>query len=164
MRSDRFIAGLAAAALVVFTPGLSHADTETERQIDTLLREVNMQRALKGVGPLKLDKRLGAAARKHARHMAKRDFLDHRSPDGRGFRERISSEAYPWRAIAENISAGLSSPESTVDAWMTSPSHRDNMLNQDFNDAGIGYFRSTGEGKRPRYSHYWVILFGARSR
>ena len=59
MRSDRLTAVLAAAALVVFTPGLSHADTETERHIDTLLREVNMQRALNGVGPLKLDKRLG---------------------------------------------------------------------------------------------------------
>ena len=164
MRSDRLIARLAAAALVVFTPGLSYADAETARQIDTLLREVNMQRALKGVRPLKLDKRLGAAARKHARHMAMRDFLDHRSPSGRGFQEQVSSEGYPWRAIAENIGAGLSSPESTVDAWMTSPSHRDNMLNRDFNDAGIGYFRPTGEGKRPRYSHYWVILFGAQAR
>ena len=108
MRSDRLIAGLAAAALVVFTPGLSHADTETARQIDTLLREVNMQRALKGVGPLKLDKRLAAAARKHARHMAKRDFWI-TGLSGRGFRAGFS-EGYPWRAIAENIGAGLFRP------------------------------------------------------
>ena len=164
MRPDRFIAGLFVGALVVFTPGLSHADSESARQIDTMLREVNMQRALHGAGPLKLDKRLGAAARKHARDMAKRDFLHHRSPDERGFQERVLSEGYPWRAIAENIGAGLSSPKSTIDSWMTSPGHRDNMLNRDFNDAGIGYFRPTGEGKRPRYSQYWVILFGARSR
>ena len=164
MRPDRRLVALAVLALAIFAPTFSHADTERTRLIDGLLHEVNMHRALNGAGPLRLNKRLSAAAQKYAEDMAKRDFFDHRSPDGRGYQERITSEGYPWRAIAENLGAGLSSPKSTTDAWMTSPGHRENMLNREYNDAGIGYFRPTGNGKRPRYSHYWVIVFGARSR
>ena len=66
--------------------------------------------------------------------------------------------------IAENLAAGMSSPESTVQSWMTSPGHRDNMLNREYLEAGVGYVTPMPGGKRPRYSHYWVIVFGARSR
>lgn len=164
MRPDRRLVALAILALTILAPSVSSADTDRARLIDGLLREVNMQRALNGAQPLRLNRRLNAAAQKHAEDMARRDFFDHRSPDGRSFQERATSEGYPWRAIAENLGAGLSSPRSTADAWMTSPGHRDNMLNRDFTEAGVGYFRPSGAEKRPRFSHYWVILFGARSR
>ena len=59
-------------ALAIFAPTFSHADTERTRLIDGLLREVNMQRALNGAGPLRLNKRLSAAAQKYAEDMAKR--------------------------------------------------------------------------------------------
>ena len=164
MRPKCLVLAVSLLAMALFSPQSSRAYTERDRLIDGLLREVNLQRALNGAGPLILNGRLAAAAQKHAEDMAKRDYFDHRSPDGRGYQERIASEGYPWRAIAENLGAGLSSPKSTTDAWMKSPGHRGNMLNRDFSDAGIGYFRPSGEGKRPRYAHYWVILFGARSR
>ena len=109
MRPDRRLVALAVLALAIFAPTFSHADTERTRPIDGLLREVNMQRELNGAGPLRLNKRLSAAAQKYAEDMAKRDFFDHRSPDGRGYQERITSEGYQWRAIAENLGAGLSS-------------------------------------------------------
>ena len=164
MRPESRLVASALLALAILMPTISYADTERTRLIEGLLREVNMQRALNGAQALRLNNRLNAAAQKHAEDMARRDFFDHRSPDGRGFQERATSEGYPWRAIAENLGAGLSSPRSTADAWMTSPGHRENMLNRDFTDAGIGYYQPSGEEKRPRFSHYWVILFGAPSR
>ena len=164
MRPDHWIVAFVILALAVFAPHTSLADEDRSRLIDSMLREVNMQRALNGVGVLTINDRLTAAAQKHAEDMAKRDYFDHRSPDGRGYQERIAREGYAWRAIAENLGAGLSSPKSTVNAWMTSPGHRENMLSWDYYDAGIGYVRPSGKGKRPRYAHYWVIVFGARSR
>lgn len=119
---------------------------------------------MNGAAPLTLSARLSDAAQKHAEDMSRRDFVDHRSPDGRGLQDRITSAGYPWRAIAENLATGQSSPESAVQSWMTSPNHRDNLLNRDFLEAGVGYAVPSGEGKRPRYSHYWVVVFGARSR
>jgi uncharacterized protein YkwD len=125
---------------------------------------VNQHRAMNGATPLAMNARLSDAAQKHSEDMARRDFVDHRSPDGRALQDRVASVGYPWRAIAENLAAGMSSPESTVQFWMTSPSHRDNMLSRDYLEAGIGYAVPQEGGKQPRYSHYWVVVFGARSR
>lgn len=141
-----------------------HADDAHNRIVARVLKHVNLQRAMNGERPLTLDRRLTDAAQLHAEDMARRDFIDHQSPDGRGLQDRIASAGYPWRAIAENLTAGQSSPESAVDSWMTSPGHRDNMLNREYFEAGIGYATPPPDGKQPRYAHYWVVVFGAKSR
>jgi len=140
------------------------ADDALNRTIDRMLKQVNAQRAMNGERPLTLNRRLTEAAQKHAEDMTKRDYVEHRSPDGRTLQDRIATVGYPWGVIAENLAAGMSSPESTVHSWMTSPGHRDNMLNREYLEAGVGYATPIPGGKRPRYSHYWVVVFGARSR
>lgn len=163
MRPDRLIPALILVLLCgAFNP--LYADDALNRTIDRVLKHVNQQRSMNGERPLTLNKRLTEAAQNHAEDMARRDFVDHQSPDGRGLQDRMASTGYPWRVIAENVAAGLSSPESTVDSWMTSPGHRDNMLNREYKELGVGYARPPEGGKRPRYSHYWVVVFGARSR
>lgn len=167
MRPDRlFLTFLAAFLFAVVPPANSDqiSDQARDRIVERVLKHVNQQRAMNGAGPLTLNARLTDAAQKHAEDMVRRDFVEHRSPDGRALQDRIASVGYPWRAIAENLAAGQSSPESSVQSWMTSPAHRDNMLSQDYLEAGIGYAVPTGEGKRPRYKHYWVVVFAARSR
>lgn len=163
MRPDRLIQVLILVLLCAsHTP--VYADDTLDRTIDRVLKHVNLQRSMNGERPLTLDRRLSEAAQKHAEDMARRDYFEHRSPDGRALQDRIASAGYPWRAIAENLAAGRASPELTVESWMTSPGHRDNMLNREYQELGVGYARPPEEGKRPRYSHYWVVVFGARSR
>tara|TARA_R110002072_G_scaffold60051_76_gene152827 strand:+ start:640 stop:1143 length:504 start_codon:yes stop_codon:yes gene_type:complete len=167
VRPDRvFTAFLVALIFAAAQPASADQVTEQERGriVERVLKHVNLQRAMNGAGQLTLNARLADAAQKHAEDMSRRDFVDHRSPDGRGLQDRIAAAGYPWRVIAENLAAGLSSPERTVESWMTSPGHRDNMLDRDYLDAGIGYAVPSGEDKRPRYNHYWVVVFGARSR
>ena len=164
VRPDRWLIVIFIMAVSVLTPSICDANAERSTLIEELLREVNTHRALNGVSPLRLNAKLTAAAQKHAENMARGGFFDHHSPNGRGFKERVSSQGYRWQIISENLSAGLVSPRDTSDAWMTSPDHRDNMLNRYFDEAGIGYFRPYAEGKRPQYPHYWVMLFAARSQ
>jgi uncharacterized protein YkwD len=140
------------------------SDEETAALTARMIRHVNRLRAQNGAAPLVEDRRLDAAARAHAEDMVRRDFFDHRSPDGRGMQDRAAAVNYPWRELAENLGAGLSSPEATADAWMTSPAHRTNMLSPDHLQIGVGYARAPETGKRPRFSHYWVILVGAPAR
>jgi uncharacterized protein YkwD len=160
----RHLALVVVLALTCGTYTPVYADEALNRTIDQVLKHVNLQRAMNGERPLTLDRRLTDAAQKHAEDMARRDFIDHQSPDGRGLQDRTASTGYPWRAIAENLAAGLSSPRSTVESWMTSPGHRDNMLSREYQEAGVGYATPAPGGKRPRYSHYWVVVFGAKSR
>jgi uncharacterized protein YkwD len=162
-RPDRLFLTLLAALFFAAAPP-AVADQARHRIVERVLKQVNYQRAIKGVGPLNQNVRLTDAAQKHAENMVRRDFVGHRSPDGRALQDRVASAGYPWRAIAENLAAGLSSPAKTVQSWMTSPDHRDNMLGQDYREVGIGFAVPGDEGKRPRYRYYWVVVFGARSR
>ena len=167
MRPDRLVLTfLSTLFIVAASPvcGDDVRDRDHKRIVELILKQVNLKRAINGVGRLTPNRRLTAAAQKHAEQMARRDFVDHRSPGGRSLRDRIATEGYSWRVIAENLSAGQSSPESTVESWMTSPGHRENMLNSEYLEVGMGYAVPSKEGKRPRYSNYWVVVFGAQSR
>jgi hypothetical protein len=48
------------------------------------------------------------------------------------------SFGYKYRYAGENLARDFSSASSAVDAWMNSPSHRDNILNGNYKDVGIG--------------------------
>lgn len=63
---------------------------------------------------------------------------------------------YTW--IWENGSAGRATPEATVNGWMESKGHRDNILNENHTRCGVGVFY-TAEKTLAGYSWYWVIWF-----
>lgn len=138
--------------------------SEQQALIARLLADVNRQRALNGARPVALERRLSAAAQMHSDDMARRDYFGHQSPDGRGMSDRLTSAGYPWRVAAENVSAGISSPESTVSGWMTSPQHRQNMVDDNYIQVGIGYTERPPGQLKPRYSNYWTIVFASPSR
>ena len=164
VRTKLYIAALVFLAFILLGPVIAVGSNERPTLIAELLREVNIHRELGGKPPLRLDNRLTAAAQKHAKNMSEIFFFDHLSPDGRGVVERVTEEGYPWGVIAENIGAGLSSPKSMVKAWMNSQDHRDNLLSGEFNDVGIGYSQPLKNESKLSHSHYWVLVFGARSK
>ena len=164
VRTKLHTAASAVLATLLLGAVIAVGGTERPTLIAELLREVNVQRELSGKPPLRLDNQLTAAAQKHAKNMSKIFFFDHLSPDGRGVVERVTEEGYPWRAIAENIGAGLSFPKSMVKAWMNSRDHRDNLLSGEFNDVGIGYSQPLKNEREFSHSDYWVLVFGARSK
>ena len=89
---------------------------------------LNAERARHDLRPLRLNRRLSRAARRHSRAMARRRFFSHTSPGGSTFVERIRHTGYlrgarNWN-IGENIawgSGGLSAPRAVATAWMNSP-------------------------------------------
>jgi uncharacterized protein YkwD len=106
---------------------------------------LNGERARRGIRPLKVNKRLNRAARRHAIDMATRDYFSHTSQSGASFVDRIRRSGYLRRArswfVGENIAWGtgtLSTPRSIVRAWMESPGHRANILSRRFREVGIG--------------------------
>ena len=53
---------------------------------------------------------------------------------------RLKKFGYRWRVYAENIARddGRPSPETTFKGWMRSSSHRSNILDRRFDEAGVG--------------------------
>ncbi len=134
-----------------------------EKQIHTL---INNERQKHGLSQLEWDYALAGIARKHSRDMAKRNYFDHNSPEGRDFSHRYQQENYQCavrvnrtiHAGAENIALNnlydsvttvngeafhdWNSPEkiaeTTVQGWMKSPGHRKNILTPHGKHEGIG--------------------------
>jgi uncharacterized protein YkwD len=111
---------------------------------------LNAQRTRHNLRPLRLNRRLSTAARRHSRAMARRRFFSHTSPSGASFVDRIRRAGYLRRArswsVGENIAYGTgrrSSPLAIGRAWMNSPGHRANILSRSFRSIGIGIASGT---------------------
>ena len=138
------------------TSGLRDADEVR----DAMLAEVNALRRKAGAPPLRLSKDLQQAAQAHAQDMLARGYFAHKSPSGSTVRERSRKAGYHWRTVGENIAEGQTSVDEVVTTWMGSPGHRQNILNPDFQDLGIGLV--TGKTRSGEHRVIWVQNFGAK--
>lgn len=122
-----------------------------------VVRLTNVCRTRAGLPELREEPRLAAAARTHARDLARRRTLDHRDSEGRDAAERVERALYlTWTAVAENIAYGQRSAAEVVRAWMDSPGHRQNILDPGLQEIGV----AVAKGADGRL--YWVQEFGTR--
>ncbi|WP_432138345.1 sigma-70 family RNA polymerase sigma factor [Streptomyces sp. bgisy154] len=98
---------------------------------------VNARRAAAGCGPVRLDDRLTAAARAHARDMVARGYFGHESPEGAHADVRIARAGYDAGAWAENLDRGPREASAVVDDWMDGSIHQENMLDCGYRDMGV---------------------------
>ena len=128
---------------------------------------LNAQRARHNLRPLRLNRKLSRAARRHSRAMARQRFFSHNSRSGASFVDRIRGTGYlsgarSWR-VGENIAYGSgsrSTPRSIGTAWMNSPPHRANILSPSFREIGVGLASGTPVG---RGGATYTTDFGRRS-
>lgn len=128
-------------------PSASAMPSQVEREplVDATLCLLNAERDKRGLGPLRTNAQLAAAAQSHAKDMAKRNYFSHTSLSGADFVDRIRRTGYfqnvrSWQA-AENIAWGtgkLATPKAIVRSWMNSPGHRMNILSSSLREIGIG--------------------------
>jgi len=97
---------------------------------------------------------LAAAAQKQACDMAAAGAISHTGADGSSVSQRVSSEGYAWRFVAENVAAGYPTGAAVFAGWKGSRGHRANMLNRRADEIGIGW--ATAGGK-----NYWVMVLAA---
>lgn len=107
----------------------------------TVFNQVNGSRTSRGVRALGANQWLSDFAQSWAEWMAATCTLGHS-------RNYATANPYRWRRLAENVGRGTSLSVVHT-AFMNSTSHRDNILNPNFNYAGTGV--ATGCGS------YWVV-------
>lgn len=118
-----------------------------------VLELVNAERTKYGHVPLKWDDSLAELAEEHCRDMIERDFFAHDNPDGETPFDRMKNAGIAYWTAGENIAAGQSSPQAVVDAWLNSPGHRKNILNEDFEYMGVSAVKGGS------YGIYWAQEF-----
>ena len=102
-----------------------------------LLDLTNQKRAENGLAPLVLDGQLSAAAQQKGEHMFANNYWAHIAPDGTTPWYFIKNAGYEYLYAGENLARGFSTASGVVDAWMASPTHRDNMLSENYRDVGF---------------------------
>jgi uncharacterized protein YkwD len=156
------IAACVLAALLLSAPADAAATKAKESPTAELLREMNRVRAEHKLAPLAADHRLMQAAQRHTEDMARNIRLDHQGSDGSRLGERVKRAGYAYMLVAENIAAGYATAAQTVKSWLDSPLHRNNLLDPEIRDAGVGYvFRAADPGAKS-FRYYWTANFGRR--
>ena len=112
----------------------AYASSITAENVKT---QINYQREIRGLSPLKEDQRLDEAASAKSNDMVNRDYFEHYAY-GLTPWLFISDQDYNYLYAGENLAMDFETSEGMVRAWMSSPSHRKNILNADFEDIGIG--------------------------
>ncbi len=103
-----------------------------------VIRITNVKRSAVGLSPLSLNQTLSNAAYTKGRDMIDRDYWAHVAPDGTQPWKFFKDFDYKYRYAGENLARDFSSASNVVDAWMSSPTHKENILNPKYKEIGIG--------------------------
>lgn len=135
----------------------------SERLISTILPAVvtdatNEARAEEGRAPLVRDSLLDQAAQLKAEDMAANGYFAHWSPDGVSPWHWFEEAGYRYKHAGENLAVHFTDSDAVVDAWLDSPTHRENIMDEKFTEIGIG----TAKGRYQDYDTVFVVqMFGA---
>jgi uncharacterized protein YkwD len=123
----------------------------------------NQERTKEGLLPLKWNDSLALAATNYAQDLAARNYFAHNSPEGSTPVERArlaGYEAYGWGGLyeGENLARGYSTPDGAMQGWMNSEGHRQNILNPNYREIGVGVATA------PNGALVWAQEFGSRPK
>ncbi|OPA24186.1 serine protease [Bacillus cereus] len=110
----------------------------------------NVERKKQGLSDLKINKELSKVARIKSEDMQKNQYFDHNSPTYGSPFDMMKQFGIAYKTAGENIAQGQRTPEEVVQAWMNSPGHRANILNNGYTDIGVGYVEK---------GNYWTQQF-----
>ncbi|MEA2098187.1 MAG: CAP domain-containing protein [Patescibacteria group bacterium] len=94
------------------------------------------------------DNNLDAIAMERLDDMFEKQYFEHISPDGTSASSVAENIGYEFISIGENIALGNFKDDKTlVQAWMDSPGHRANILNDSYTELGIAVKKGVYEEK-----------------
>ena len=139
-------------------PGvLGYSSEITVRQ---LLDDTNKERDRSGKKPLAINEKLSKAAKLKADYMFAKNFWAHTAPDGTQPWEFVLQEGYDYAYAGENLARNFYYSQEVVDAWMNSPSHKENLLSENYDEVGFAVENGLLDG----YETTLVVQFFGRPK
>ncbi len=103
-----------------------------------VIRLTNVERSNNGLAPLASNDVLSQAAIAKGNDMLAKGYWAHFAPDGTSPWTFFLNFGYKYRYAGENLARDFADAGSAVNAWMNSPTHRENILNANYQEIGIG--------------------------
>ncbi len=128
--------------------GLAPTPEDLEAVREAAVCLINRERVQHGEHPLKLNSKLAECAQGHSESMARNDYFSHEGPGGSTPVTRMRETGYIYSSqvgyeVGENIAWGtlwLATPAAIVESWMHSPEHRENILDPNYRETGMGVY------------------------
>ncbi len=104
---------------------------------EEIIRLTNEKRVANGLLPLEANSNLSSGAQAKGTDMLAKEYWAHISPDGNQPWKFFADVGYKYRYAGENLARDFSDPKSVVEAWMSSSSHKENLLSPKYKDIGV---------------------------
>jgi uncharacterized protein YkwD len=135
----------------------------------SLIRQINLVRATRGLHRLTRSSALSRTAVGHSVAMTTQGFFTHESADGKPFWHRVEQTYTRTRGwtVGENLAMFGGAPPSAADivqAWLASPPHRANLLRPIFREAGVGIVFNPAAGGVFGGAPTWVVTLDVGRR
>ena len=112
---------------------------------------INSARAEAGLAQLNVNAQLTAAAQGHSIDMACHGLISHSGSDGSSPSQRIAAAGYVASRASEII-YGSGYPQTAFDWWMSDQIHRNEILNPNVTELGVGYAYAAGTSSGGYYT------------
>jgi len=149
-----FLFGLSVVGRIAVDRNILTASVESMVLIDL----ANNDRDQNNVSPLMINPELTLAAQMKANDMVANMYFAHTSPAGITPWYWFSKAKYSFLYAGENLAVDFSESADVNNAWMNSPLHRDNILNDKFTEIGIATAEGVYKGEKTTFV---VQMFGS---
>lgn len=124
-----------------FFADLTAAVTKT-----ALVEMTNQERKTLGLNALAVNPTLERAAYLKAQDMMAKDYFAHYTPQGQTPWYWLKLAGYNYQYAGENLAIGFLDSEEVINAWNESPSHKQNLINPNYQEIGIAVLRGDFQG------------------
>jgi hypothetical protein len=141
-----------------FLPQLERSTETAEIYSSVVTSSTNFDRNQYNLLTLSVNPLLEEAAKEKAADMAAKGYFAHNSPEGLTPWYWISKAGYNYVYAGENLAVDFTDSNDVVQAWMNSPGHRANILNDHYTEIGVATAQGEYQG---RPTIFVVEMFGS---
>ncbi len=120
----------------------------------------NVDREAQQLQGLRINPKLVEAAQAKANDMAEKGYFAHQTPDGFDSWHWFELVGYDYAYAGENLAVDFGESGDVQIAWMNSPTHRKNILNENYTEIGIATAKGMYKGHETTFA---VQMFGRPS-
>jgi hypothetical protein len=104
---------------------------------EEIIRLTNEKRQSAGLAQLSVNPVLSQGAMQKGADMFAKDYWAHFAPDGTSPWAFFKSVGYNYVYAGENLARDFQNSHDVINAWMNSPTHRDNILGSNYSEIGV---------------------------
>lgn len=119
----------------------------TDVTVEKLYELTNEERAKNNTPALTYNEDLEEAAKLKAENMFKENYWAHYGPAGETPWQFILESGYQYEYAGENLAKNFLFSDGIVEAWMNSPTHKENLLRNDYTEVGFAVVNGVLNGE-----------------